>query len=205
MKAQAKITPEVFRSQKTWPSDNCVCERFPQAQWERLPRCPRQSRPPRGRSTRCPLLAGAPIRSATEGKQSWWSSTSRYRASAVSFSCELNWKEDPTYHPNSPPQKAFFCCTPCTLVPGVRLLSCSLSAMVAAGPEGDGRRPGEGEGLLLWQAAGYWAHLPGERQRKQLHPQQDYGCTLRHRGKTNTQNIKNLCLGWTMYLPNNQL
>lgn len=50
------------------------------------------------------------------------------------------------------------------------------------GIEVDCRRTREGERLLLQQATGHRADLPGTREWKQPHPQQDHRHTLRNRG-----------------------
>lgn len=50
------------------------------------------------------------------------------------------------------------------------------------GVEIDCGRTGEGERFLLWQTTGHWADLPGTREWKPPHPQQDNGHSLCNRG-----------------------
>lgn len=52
----------------------------------------------------------------------------------------------------------------------------------ADGVEADCGRTREGKRLLLQQTTGYWVDLPGTRERKQPHPQQDNQHSLRNRG-----------------------
>lgn len=56
-----------------------------------------------------------------------------------------------------------------------------LFLVIVARSEGDRRRAGEGEGLLLWEAERHWTHLPGER--KQPSFEQNHGHPVCYRGK----------------------
>lgn len=56
-----------------------------------------------------------------------------------------------------------------------------LFLVIVARSEGDRRRAGEGEGLLLWEAERHWTHLPGEW--KQPSFEQNHGHPVCYRGK----------------------
>lgn len=56
-----------------------------------------------------------------------------------------------------------------------------LFLVIVARFEGDRRRAGEGEGLLLWEAERHWTHLPGEW--KQPSFEQNHGHPVCYRGK----------------------